>query len=68
MQNFSASPREMAASLWRNKDLIRNLIHREVVGRYKGAMLGITLLQGLTPQLSAKAQAGSALAQADVFA
>jgi lipopolysaccharide transport system permease protein len=41
MQNFSASPREMAASLWRNRHLIRNLIHREVVGRYKGAMLGI---------------------------
>jgi lipopolysaccharide transport system permease protein len=41
MQNFSASPREMAVSLWRNKGLIRNLIHREVVGRYKGSMLGI---------------------------
>jgi lipopolysaccharide transport system permease protein len=41
MQNFSASPREMVASLWRNKGLIRNLIHREVVGRYKGSMLGI---------------------------
>lgn len=31
MQNFSASPREMVASLWHNKGLIRNLIHREVV-------------------------------------
>ena len=41
MQNFSASPREMVASLWRNKGLIRNLVHREVVGRYKGSMLGI---------------------------
>jgi lipopolysaccharide transport system permease protein len=41
MQNFSASPREMAVSLWRNRQLIRNLIHREVVGRYKGSMLGI---------------------------
>lgn len=41
MQNFSASPCEMVASLWRNKGLIRNLIHREVVGRYKGSMLGI---------------------------
>lgn len=41
MQNFSASPREMLASLWRNKGLIRNLVHREVVGRYKGSMLGI---------------------------
>lgn len=41
MQNFSASPREMISSLWRNKGLIRNLVHREVVGRYKGSMLGI---------------------------
>jgi lipopolysaccharide transport system permease protein len=41
MQNFSSSPREMAASLWLNRGLIRNLIHREVVGRYKGSMLGI---------------------------
>jgi lipopolysaccharide transport system permease protein len=41
MQNFSASPREMVTSLWRNKGLIRNLIHREVMGRYKGSMLGI---------------------------
>ena len=41
MQNFSASPLEMAASLWRNKGLIRNLVHREVVGRYKGSLLGI---------------------------
>lgn len=41
MQNFSASPLEMVASLWRNKALIRNLVKREVVGRYKGSMLGI---------------------------
>lgn len=41
MQNFSASPREMLASFWRNRGLIRNLVHREVVGRYKGSMLGI---------------------------
>jgi lipopolysaccharide transport system permease protein len=41
MQNFSATPFEMLASLWRNKGLIKNLVHREVVGRYKGSMLGI---------------------------
>lgn len=41
MQNFVSSPREMVASFWRNKGLIRNLVHREVVGRYKGSMLGI---------------------------
>lgn len=41
MLAFSASPREMIASLLRNRGLIRNLIHREIVGRYKGSMLGI---------------------------
>ncbi|MFY8041610.1 MAG: ABC transporter permease, partial [Rhodoferax sp.] len=41
MQNFSASPSEMVASLWRNRALIRSLVKREVVGRYKGSMLGI---------------------------
>lgn len=41
MQNFSASPREMVVSFWRNRQLIRNLVQREVVGRYKGSMLGI---------------------------
>lgn len=41
MQSFSSSPREMLAGLWLNRGLIRNLIHREVVGRYKGSMLGI---------------------------
>lgn len=41
MQNFSASPVEMGSSVWRYKGLIRNLVHREVVGRYKGSILGI---------------------------
>jgi lipopolysaccharide transport system permease protein len=41
MQDFSATPREMVASLWRHRGLIRNLVHREVVGRYKGSVLGI---------------------------
>lgn len=41
MQNFTASPKELIASLWRNRGLVRNLVHREVVGRYKGSMLGI---------------------------
>lgn len=41
MQNFSASPRELVASFWRNKSLIHGLVYREVVGRYKGSMLGI---------------------------
>lgn len=41
MQNFSVSPRELAASLWRNRKLTTALIKREVVGRYKGSFFGI---------------------------
>lgn len=31
----------MAASVWRNRSLLRSLIHREVVGRYRGSFMGI---------------------------
>lgn len=41
MQNFSASPREMIASFWRNRSLIYALSKREVVGRYRGSYFGI---------------------------
>jgi len=41
MQSFSASPRAMLASLIGNRRLIGNLVKREVVGRYRGSMLGI---------------------------
>uniref|UniRef100_UPI003341009C ABC transporter permease n=1 Tax=Castellaniella defragrans TaxID=75697 RepID=UPI003341009C len=41
MQHFSASPREMVASLWRNRRLILALAKREVIGRYRGSMLGL---------------------------
>lgn len=41
MQRFSVSPKEMAASLWRNRSLIKALVKREVVGRYQGSFLGI---------------------------
>lgn len=41
MQNFSLSPREMMATLWRNQDLIKTLVKREVIGRYRGSVLGI---------------------------
>ncbi len=41
MQNYPATPREMAASFWRNRQLIRNLVQREVLGRYKGSVLGV---------------------------
>lgn len=41
MQDFSASPREMVASFWRNRQLIRSLVEREIIGRYKGSYFGI---------------------------
>ncbi len=41
MQHFSTSPKEMCASLWRNRALIQAMIKREVVGRYRGSFIGI---------------------------
>ena len=41
MQLFSIAPREILASLWRNRYLIKKSIQREVVGRYRGSFLGI---------------------------
>lgn len=41
MQEFSTSPREMVASIWRNRGLISALTKREVVGRYRGSTFGI---------------------------
>ncbi|HEX2526393.1 MAG TPA: ABC transporter permease [Geminicoccus sp.] len=47
MQSFSASPRELVASLWRNRRLAMALVEREVAGRYRGSFMGIfwSLLQ-----------------------
>lgn len=41
MRNFSLSPREMVASAWRHRGLIMTLTKREVIGRYRGSLLGI---------------------------
>ncbi len=41
MQVFSSSPGELIASLTRNRALIAALVKREVIGRYRGSMLGI---------------------------
>lgn len=41
MQKFSIFPHEMAASLWRNRDLITALTKREVIGRYRGSVMGM---------------------------
>ena len=37
----STSLKEMIASFWRNRSLVTVLVKREVVGRYKGSVLGI---------------------------
>jgi lipopolysaccharide transport system permease protein len=41
MQAFSTSPGELIASVVRNRALIAALVKREVIGRYRGSMLGI---------------------------
>ncbi len=41
MRNFSASPSEMISSLWRNRELIKASAKREVLGRYRGSVMGI---------------------------
>lgn len=41
MRDFSISPKEMAASLWRNRSLALALTKREVIGRYRGSFMGI---------------------------
>lgn len=41
MQNFSASPTEMVASLWRHRSLLGASIKREVLGRYRGSVMGV---------------------------
>lgn len=41
MQNFPIAPKEMLATVWRNRYLIKTSIHREVVGRYRGSTMGI---------------------------
>jgi lipopolysaccharide transport system permease protein len=41
MKHFSTSPHEMVASAWRNRELIVQMTKREVIGRYRGSVLGI---------------------------
>ena len=42
MQQFRTSPCEMAGRFWRNRNLIFALTKREVVGRYRGSVMGMT--------------------------
>lgn len=41
MQNFSTSPYEMVVSIWRNRELIAALVKREILGRYRGSIMGL---------------------------
>jgi lipopolysaccharide transport system permease protein len=41
MQIFLIHPVEIARSAWRNRDLVGTLIHREVIGRYRGSYMGL---------------------------
>jgi lipopolysaccharide transport system permease protein len=41
MQKFSTSPKAIIFSLWTHRSLLAGLIHREIVGRYRGSFLGI---------------------------
>lgn len=41
MRAFPATPVEMFASLWRNRELIKASAKREVLGRYRGSFLGL---------------------------
>lgn len=41
MRTFSASPRAMVSSVWENRALLRALVVREVLGRYRGSALGL---------------------------
>jgi len=50
MQKFSVLPSEIFLSYWRNRELIYSLAKREVLGRYRGSMIGI-FWSFLTPLL-----------------
>lgn len=41
VQTFSTSPRDLFTSLVRSRELLRTLVKRELVSRYKGSLLGI---------------------------
>jgi len=41
MQHFSISPKALVKSLVANRHLILSMTKREVIGRYKGSMIGI---------------------------
>ncbi len=40
-QEHPATGRALVLSLWRNRSLINQLVRREVIGRYRGSLLGV---------------------------
>jgi len=42
MQRFSVSPVACVATLWRHRQLVLALVKREVSGRYRGSVMGLT--------------------------
>lgn len=41
IRKFPASPTAMIASIWQNRELIHSLAKREILGRYRGSLLGL---------------------------
>jgi lipopolysaccharide transport system permease protein len=41
MTKFSASPHLVFVSLWRNRSLVWQLTKRDVIGRYRGSVMGL---------------------------
>ncbi len=41
VQRFSAAPTDVFACAWRHRSLLRQLVVREVVGRYRGSIMGL---------------------------
>ena len=41
MQNFSLSPKKIVGDFWRNRSLIKSLVKREIIGRYRGSIFGL---------------------------
>lgn len=41
MRNFRSTPKEAITSAWANRALIKALTAREVIGRYRGSVLGV---------------------------
>lgn len=42
MHSFPSTPRALATSLWRHRALLATLAQRDVLGRYRGSLLGLT--------------------------